>query len=112
MRPNEGSGRRSSPASTEVARRIAGRCLAVIEPLLRDEERGEAYREFLQVIRSELDIRSLTMVRRAAFFLLAAAGLAYAFVKLPVTDSPPKQKLGTTKARLAVIQALYDEEDR
>jgi hypothetical protein len=43
------------PATEAAARRIARRCVGIIEPLLqRPEEKGEAFREFYDVIHHEL----------------------------------------------------------
>jgi hypothetical protein len=39
----------------DMARRIAFRCLGIIEPLLRQEEKREAAREFYLVARDELE---------------------------------------------------------
>ncbi len=45
----------ADPATHAAAARIARRCVGIIEPLLRQEEKPEAAREFYIVAREELE---------------------------------------------------------
>lgn len=45
----------ADPAVHRVCVRIARRCVHVIQAVLREEERGDAAREFYRVCREELD---------------------------------------------------------
>lgn len=45
----------ADPAVHALCIRIARRCVWVIQAVLREEERGEALREFYQVAREELE---------------------------------------------------------
>jgi hypothetical protein len=46
------------PVIQNTAKRCARRCVAIIEPLLRQEEIGEAMREFYLAIKEELEVPS------------------------------------------------------
>ena len=48
----------ADPAVHALAVRIAQRCVWIIQAVLREEERGEAAREFYRVCREELDKKS------------------------------------------------------
>jgi hypothetical protein len=43
------------PAAHRLCKTIAQRCLWIIQAVLRDEEKGDAAREFYRVCREELD---------------------------------------------------------
>lgn len=45
----------ADPAVHAISVRIAQRCVWIIQAVLRDEERGDAAREFYRVCREELD---------------------------------------------------------
>ena len=45
----------ADPAVHQLSIRIARRCVFIIQAVLREEERGEAMREFYRVCREELD---------------------------------------------------------
>lgn len=45
----------ADPAVHQLSIRIAGRCVFIIQAVLREEERGDALREFYRVCREELD---------------------------------------------------------
>jgi hypothetical protein len=45
----------ADPAVHAIAVRIAQRCVWIIQGVLREEERGDAAREFYRVVREELD---------------------------------------------------------
>ena len=47
----------TDPALHALCVRIAQRCVWIIQAVLREEERGEAAREFYQVCREELEKR-------------------------------------------------------
>ena len=44
----------TDPVSHDLAVRVARRCVGIIEPLLRQEEKPEAAREFYLAVREEL----------------------------------------------------------
>jgi hypothetical protein len=45
----------ANPAVHQLSIRIARRCVFIIQAVLREEERGDALREFYRVCREELD---------------------------------------------------------